>query len=109
MADEPEERYVMWDGPKGTEKGAEGEVTGVAIFRKGIPTKLPEPTAKHIVELAEEKAGEVKDPLPAHFRYAKAAEVKALLAEGKAAAKETAAATAAAAEPAEEAPVGEEG
>lgn len=123
--------YIVWEGPKGTKNGAEGEVVGVAIFRKGVPTELPEPTAKHIVELAEEKAGEVKVPLPAHFRYAsedemaeiakaaaeeeakvKAAEdkaAKAAKAAEKAAVKAAAAATAAAAEPAEEASAEEGG
>lgn len=91
-------RWVVWDGPDGIEDGAEGEVTGVAIFRKGVPTELPEKTAEEIVKLAKEKAGEVKDPLPPHFRYATGKEVTALRKDEKAAAE----AAAAAEEPAEE-------
>ncbi len=63
-------RWVVWEGPEGTGEDAEVFIPHGPAFRRGVPVQLPEPMAKRLVETAEEKAGEVEDPLPPHFRYA---------------------------------------
>ena len=70
-------RWVVWVGPEGVSENAEVFVPHGPAFRRGVPAKLPELTAKELVERAEVKAKEVEDPLPPHFRYATAAEEKA--------------------------------
>ncbi len=70
-------RWVVWVGPEGVSENAEVFVPHGPAFRRGVPVQLPEAMAKRLVETAEEKAGEVEDPLPPHFRYATAAEEKA--------------------------------
>lgn len=100
----PEHRWVVWTGPKGLGKNAEVELSDRTLFRRDIPVRMAEPSAKELVELAELKANEVKVPLPPHFRYATATEARKSEAAEKKAADAVAAATATAAEPAEEAP-----
>ncbi len=69
-------RWTVWVGPEGTAENAEIFVPHGPTFQRGVPVKLPELTAKELVERAEAKAEEVEDPLPPHFRYATATEVK---------------------------------
>ena len=73
-------RWVVWVGPEGVGANAEVFVPHGPAFRRGVPVQLPEAMAKRLVETAEKKAGEVEDPLPPHFRYGTAAEVKAAVA-----------------------------
>ena len=93
--------WVVWDGPEGTDENAVVESPGLPDFTRSVPVMLSEEVAKHLVERSAEKAGEVEDPLPPHFRYADKAEVAPLEKALKKEAKEAEAAAAAAAEPAE--------